>query len=111
MKIRQVSAGKPKLQPLVRPGFVSNRPASLLISTKSSSACPAASALASVWKVKSDVWSLLASAYRRFGVRPTLLERDFNFPPMTELLSETERIRSMQLAYADRARLLEQVHV
>lgn len=61
--------------------------------------------------VKADVWSLLASAYRRFGVRPTLLERDFNFPPMTELLSETDRIRSMQLAYADRARLLEQVHV
>ncbi|SFK92487.1 HvfB family MNIO-type RiPP peptide maturase [Lysobacter sp. cf310] len=60
--------------------------------------------------VKADVWSLLASAYRRFGVRPTLLERDFNFPPLPELLAETERIRSMQLAYADRQRLLEQVH-
>jgi uncharacterized protein (UPF0276 family) len=60
--------------------------------------------------VKPDVWSLLASAYRRFGVRPTLLERDFNFPPLKDLLAETGRIRMMQLAYADRRRLLEQVH-
>ncbi|QNP40776.1 HvfB family MNIO-type RiPP peptide maturase [Lysobacter solisilvae (ex Woo and Kim 2020)] len=58
--------------------------------------------------VKPDVWALLASAYRRFGVRPTLLERDFNFPPLKELLEETGRIRMMQAAYADRARLLEQ---
>jgi uncharacterized protein (UPF0276 family) len=60
--------------------------------------------------VKADVWQLLESAYRRFGVRPTLLERDFNFPPITELLEETGRIRRTQLAYADRQRLLEQVH-
>ena len=60
--------------------------------------------------VKPDVWALLASAYRRFGVRPTLLERDFNFPPLKELLAETGRIRMMQNTYADRARLLEQVH-
>lgn len=58
--------------------------------------------------VKPDVWALLASAYRRFGVRPTLLERDFNFPPLKELLEETGRIRMMQTAYTDRARLLEQ---
>jgi len=61
--------------------------------------------------VKPDVWALLASAYRRFGVRPTLLERDFNFPPLKELLDETGRIRMMQVAYADRARLLEQSRV
>ncbi|MEH6419879.1 HvfB family MNIO-type RiPP peptide maturase [Pseudomonas sp. CGJS7] len=48
--------------------------------------------------VKDDVWSLLAQAYARFGVRPTLLERDFNFPPLSELLAETARIRSMQAA-------------
>jgi uncharacterized protein len=60
--------------------------------------------------VKADVWQLLESAYRRFGVRPTLLERDFNFPPIGELLQETNRIRGMQLAYSDRQRLLEQVH-
>jgi uncharacterized protein len=61
--------------------------------------------------VKPDVWGLLASAYRRFGVRPTLLERDFNFPPLKELLGETGRIRMMQAAYADRQRLLELAHV
>lgn len=51
--------------------------------------------------VKADVWSLLDSAYRRFGVRPTLLERDFNFPPLHELLAETDRIRAMQRVHAD----------
>ncbi len=59
--------------------------------------------------VKADVWQLLESAYRRFGVRPTLLERDFDFPPIEELLAETNRIRRMQLAHIDRQRLLEQV--
>ena len=29
-------------------------------------------------------WNLLADAYRHFGVVPTLLERDFDFPPMHE---------------------------
>ncbi len=42
------------------------------------------------------VWSLLAAAYDRWGPMPTLLERDFNFPPMAELLGELEQIRSMQ---------------
>lgn len=58
--------------------------------------------------VKDDVWTLLDAAYRRFGVSPTLLERDFNFPPLHELLFETNRIRTMQLAHLDRKRLLEQ---
>ncbi|MEJ2087985.1 MAG: DUF692 domain-containing protein [Gammaproteobacteria bacterium] len=42
------------------------------------------------------VWDLLAAAYDRWGVAPTLLERDFNFPPMAELVGEVERIRAMQ---------------
>ncbi len=42
------------------------------------------------------VWALLDAAYRRFGIRPTLLERDFNFPPMAALLGEVERIRAHQ---------------
>jgi len=42
------------------------------------------------------VWTLLERAYAKFGVIPTLLERDFNFPPVTALLSEVERIRSIQ---------------
>ena len=48
--------------------------------------------------VKDDVWDLLAHAYRRHGVRPTLLERDFNFPPLPELLGEVARIRQLQAA-------------
>jgi uncharacterized protein (UPF0276 family) len=42
------------------------------------------------------VWQLLARAYRNFGVRPTLVERDFNFPPLAELVAEVETIRAMQ---------------
>ena len=43
--------------------------------------------------VKSEVWALLAEAYRRFGPRPTLLERDFNFPPYAELAAELGSVR------------------
>ena len=50
------------------------------------------------------VWELLARAYRSFGVRPTLLERDFNFPPLAELLAEVGTIRSIQDAHAGEAR-------
>jgi len=42
------------------------------------------------------VWDLLAEAYRRFGVFPTLLERDSNIPPLADLLVEIERIRTLQ---------------
>ncbi len=48
--------------------------------------------------VKEDVWSLLATAHTLHGVRPTLLERDFNFPPLSELLEEIARIRALQQA-------------
>ncbi|MEL1263919.1 HvfB family MNIO-type RiPP peptide maturase [Pseudoxanthomonas putridarboris] len=50
--------------------------------------------------VKDDVWALLEAAYRQHGVRPTLLERDFNFPPIAELLDEVRRIRLAQQATA-----------
>ncbi len=42
------------------------------------------------------VWSLLEKAYQQFGVVPTLLERDFNIPPLPELLTEVEKISSLQ---------------
>lgn len=42
------------------------------------------------------VWSLLAQAYRRLGPVPTLLERDFNLPPLEDLLREVGQIRSLQ---------------
>lgn len=44
------------------------------------------------------VWALLDAAYERCGPLPTLLERDFNFPPMTELLMEVQRIKRAQQA-------------
>lgn len=46
--------------------------------------------------VVDPVWQLLDFTYRQIGVRPTLLERDFNFPPLAELLAEVERIRAVQ---------------
>lgn len=61
--------------------------------------------------VIATVWDLLAVAYAEFGVVPTLLERDFNFPPVQELFDELAHIRSLQqLASAapgvqDRSRL------
>jgi len=42
------------------------------------------------------VWRLLSAAYETFGVFPTLLERDFNIPPLSELLPEVQRIRTLQ---------------
>ena len=48
--------------------------------------------------VKDDVWSLLAYSYARHGVKPTLLERDFNLPPLAELRVEVGRIRELQRA-------------
>jgi uncharacterized protein (UPF0276 family) len=42
------------------------------------------------------VWALLDAAYEQCGVMPTLLERDFNFPPKEVLLGEVEQIRRAQ---------------
>lgn len=42
------------------------------------------------------VWSLLGEAYRHFGVFPTLLERDFNLPPVDELFVEVKKIGEIQ---------------
>lgn len=42
------------------------------------------------------VWSLLDKAYEHVGIVPTLLERDFNIPPMDELLAELDRITACQ---------------
>ncbi|MFC3717276.1 DUF692 domain-containing protein [Luteimonas soli] len=49
--------------------------------------------------VSDPVWALLAEAYRVHGRRPTLLERDFNFPPFAELVDELDIVRR-QLADA-----------
>jgi uncharacterized protein len=49
------------------------------------------------------VWELLARTYARIGPRPTLLERDFNFPPYAELRGELQTIRRLQAAHAGAA--------
>jgi uncharacterized protein (UPF0276 family) len=43
-----------------------------------------------------SVWELLETAYAHFGVVPTLLERDFNIPPLPELLTEVNTILQLQ---------------
>lgn len=50
------------------------------------------------------VWRLLAEAYARFGPMPTLLERDFNIPPLPDLLGEVRRIDALQRAAGGRER-------
>ena len=45
------------------------------------------------------VWKLLDVAYDHYGVFPTLLERDFNIPPLETLLKEVETIRHYQTKY------------
>ena len=47
--------------------------------------------------VDDQAWQLLAAAYEHFGPVPTLLERDFNFPPIEDLLDELSRIRRLQV--------------
>lgn len=44
------------------------------------------------------VWTLLQQAYAHFGNMPTLLERDFNIPPLPELLGEVRQIAALQQA-------------
>lgn len=57
--------------------------------------------------VAADVWSLLEYTYARVGVRPTLLERDFNFPPFAQLLDEVAHIRVSQSRHQSAATVLE----
>ena len=47
------------------------------------------------------VWDLLEETYRTFGVFPTLLERDFNIPPLQELVKEIEHIAMLQQQYQE----------
>jgi len=46
------------------------------------------------------VWSLLDKAYEHVGLKPTLLERDFNFPAMPDLFNELDLIAAAQGHYA-----------
>ncbi|MBT8129960.1 MAG: DUF692 domain-containing protein [Gammaproteobacteria bacterium] len=51
------------------------------------------------------VWNLLDKAYEHFGVFPTLLERDFNIPPVAELLQEVDTIVRYQDKWANKKQL------
>jgi uncharacterized protein (UPF0276 family) len=48
------------------------------------------------------VWKLLDRAYAHCGVVATLLERDFNIPPLGQLLVEVDRIVATQSRHARR---------
>ena len=47
------------------------------------------------------VWHLLDLAYELLGPMPTLLERDFNIPPLPELLQELRRVKRAQALVAE----------
>jgi len=47
------------------------------------------------------VWKLLAKAYQLYGVFPTLLERDFNLPALSELIKEVQTISQIQHAWTN----------
>ncbi|MEJ6476053.1 DUF692 domain-containing protein [Pseudoalteromonas piscicida] len=51
--------------------------------------------------VTPSVWQLLHRAYELHGVFPTLLERDFNIPPMSELLAEAGQISAIQAKHVN----------
>lgn len=47
--------------------------------------------------VPDTVWTLAALAFEHFGVFPTALERDFNIPPLGQLLMEVQQLRAVQV--------------
>lgn len=46
--------------------------------------------------INDPVWDLLQQCYALHGVKPTLLERDFNLPTTADLLQEVAKIRHYQ---------------
>lgn len=48
--------------------------------------------------VVQPVWQLLTACYEIHGIFPTLLERDFNLPPLADLIDEVKQIHHMQNA-------------
>ncbi len=53
--------------------------------------------------VDDAAWTLLDAAYARIGPVPTLLERDFNIPPLAELMQEIGIINGLQARHAPSA--------
>lgn len=48
------------------------------------------------------VWQLLAQAYQLHGVKPTVLERDFNIPELSVLCEELQQIKTLQQSNRDK---------
>jgi len=46
--------------------------------------------------IKPQVWDLLDKTYNQHGLQPTLLERDFNIPPLNELMLEVKQLQTAQ---------------
>lgn len=46
--------------------------------------------------ITDSVWQLLAFTYQQCGIKPTLLERDFNIPSWEELNKELKKIKTIQ---------------
>ncbi len=55
------------------------------------------------------VWNILDKAYELFGIFPTLLERDFNIPPLDVLMKEVHIIRELQNKWTNASEPLAQV--
>ena len=60
-------------------------------------------------EVIDPVWQLLDRTYAHLGTPPTLLERDFNIPPLDQLLDEVGTIRRLQQQHAEREKAYERV--
>lgn len=60
--------------------------------------------------VADPVWALLDRTYARFGPVPTLLERDFNIPPITTLNRELNIIRALQRKHDSDATAQDSAH-
>lgn len=50
-------------------------------------------------EIIAPVWALLAKAYQLYGTFPTLLERDFNIPSVSELEREVAIIQDLQTTW------------
>ncbi len=55
-------------------------------------------------QVIDPVWAMLDTAYGLFGPHATCLERDFNIPPLAELVTEVEHIAALQARHRHPAR-------
>jgi uncharacterized protein (UPF0276 family) len=60
--------------------------------------------------VNNAVWELLQFTYSTIGIRPTLLERDFNIPSLDLLLTEVDQIRHIQAHHSPINRAMLQAH-